>query len=161
MELFAGVVAAAATAILAWFTYRLAFHTKALTLLTERLIALEHARDVREQRDKRISEVRSALSALEGLRRIPPNDFVQGLASPWIIPEPASTYVRQLALLARHIEDPDSIQYLAELRQVIDTVERGGAIGGTGPDVARKFKLIQDRMTWSLTKWRDELAAAV
>jgi hypothetical protein len=94
------------------------------------------------------------------LRKVPPHDFVQNLSSPWIIPEPASSQVRTLALLARHIEDPDSKTYLKELRQVIDDVERGGSIGSRGPDLERKFGLLRDRLTWSLTKWRDELETA-
>jgi hypothetical protein len=62
-----------------------------------------------------------------------------------------------LWLLTRHIDDPDSKAYLKEFRQVLDDVERGGSIGGTGHDLERKFRLLQDRLTWSLTKWRDEL----
>jgi hypothetical protein len=83
---------------------------------------------------------------------------VAQLNQPGRIPEPVASYIRELALLApRHVADPDAIQYLRELRQLLDSIEQGGSMGANGPEIAKKLRRIQERMNWSIPQWRDEL----
>jgi len=143
---------------LAWATYNLARHTKTLADFTRQLATIEEARDCREQREKRRAEISRGLELIERLRKVDPEEFVAQLTQPGRIPEPATSYIRELALLApRHVTDPDSIQYLKELRQLLDSVEQGSSIGANGAEIAKKLRRIQERMNWSITQWRDEL----
>jgi riboflavin biosynthesis pyrimidine reductase len=60
-------------------------------------------------------------------------------------------------LRPRYIEDPDTRQYLHELRQWIDVVQTGSNIGENETLIEKRFRSVQERAGWSITKWRDEL----
>ncbi|MGE0824818.1 MAG: hypothetical protein AB7G75_28175 [Candidatus Binatia bacterium] len=141
---YSDIVLTLVTAVLAWVTYKLAQHTKTLSDFTRQLVAIEEARDLHQKQEKRRTEIARGLELIEKLRKVAPEEFVAQLNQPGRIPEPTSSDIRELALLAsRHVTDPDSVQYLKELRQILDSVEQGSSIGANGPEIAKncdKFK---------------------
>jgi hypothetical protein len=145
------------TIVLAWATYRLAQHTKALSDFTKQLVTIEETRDHLQRQEKRRTEIACCLKLAEKLRKIDPEDFVTQLNQPGKIPEPTSSYIRELALRTEYIADPDTVRYLRELRQTLNSVEQGSSIGANGPEIAKKLKRVQERLGWSITQWQGEL----
>jgi len=146
------VVLAAFTVVLAVATIALAWYTKTLAALTTQMVRFQ-------EREKRRSDLKKGLDLIEAIRKVSGDEFVAQLSVPGKIPEPLSTYIRELALLVKYVGDSDTVLYIKQLRQWIDTVQQGSSIGGNGPEIARLFTNVQQRMGWSITEWRDELQA--
>ena len=166
MDSVANVVLAVATVALAfatfalvWATYKLARHTETLSDLTKQLVAIEEQRDRREEREKRRAEISRCLKLVEEIRKIKPEEFIAQLSQPGVVPEPLSTYLQELTLLRKHISDSDTVQCLKEIWVAVDSVKKGMGIGANGPEVARKFKILQERLDQSVIEWSNKLAA--
>jgi hypothetical protein len=49
--------------------------------------------------------------------------------------------------------------HLKEIWAVVDSVKKGTGIGANGPEIARKFKILQERLDQSVIEWSNELTA--
>ncbi len=150
MEAFYSTTIAIFTVVLAAATIALVWYTKELVAATRELVRFQ-------ERDKRRSDLKTALELTEALRMVNEQEFVKQVSNPGRIPQPESTQIRQLDLLNAYIGDSDTRLYLNQLVQWLDTVQQGSSIGGNGPTIARLLRDVKDRLGWCITEWRNEL----
>lgn len=152
IESISAVILVIFTAVLAVATIALARYTKTPASLTDQMVRFQ-------EREKGRTDLKKALGVIEAICKVSADEFVAQLAVPGHIPEPVSSYVRELGLLVKYVGDSDNVLYIKQLRQWIDTVQEGTSIGDNGPEIARLFTNVQQRMGWSITEWRNELQA--
>ena len=71
---------------------------------------------------------------------------------------PETTLIRRLELHQKEIKDVESQQLLRELKARLDSMQIGSSLHETvARTEAEKFKTLQGRLGWELTRWEDDL----
>jgi hypothetical protein len=160
MELLINISLVIFTAFLAWATFKLAQYTKVLANHTDVLVRIEQGRDKKEEREKRIFEIRSALQSAETIQKIFPSNFANHLNKPSLYPAQDVNAVENLHSLKMYIEDPDTQQSLDRLCNVFDSARRDKQKELDESQIAKDITTVQNRMQWSINQWRDEISSA-
>ena len=143
------------TGLLVWATVKLANHTRALSKLTESLVSIERSRDERDAKEKLLSELRTALDAAESVQAIRPNDFATDLSKEDSFPEDDVRVIETLQATSVHIEDPDTLVSLRALCSMFDHKRREKAAYYPGKEnLLKHLETVQNRIQWSVDKWR-------
>lgn len=151
-----------ATLVLAWATVKLAWHTKQLTRhnqkladLTNDLVRIEDARENRLRKEKRLSDIKRALTLSEKVRKIDPGEFISTLEHGRVNEDQVNEF-KELMLLSSYVEEHD-LDFKKNVLDLLSAIE-GGAIGGNGPRLRGLLRTIQDRLyAWPIHRWREEL----
>ncbi len=149
------------TGLLVWATVKLANHTRALSKLTEALVSIERSRDERDAKEKLLSELRMGLAAAESVQAIRPNDFATNLAREDLFPKDDVNAIETLQAVSAHIEDPDTRVSLRALCSMFDNKRREKADYYPGKEnLLNHLETIQNRIQWSIDKWRRTISGA-
>lgn len=147
----------AATIGLAVATGVLAYFTRSLYKVTGQLAKIEERRDREEARRTRRSRVGRKLELAEEVIGLSPESLVNPLVS-GSLPKREATMIRKL----HHHIDYGSDQVLKvdmdRLLLALDGASRGASYDKDAiEDLENVLKRVQERLSWDLFKWRNEL----
>ena len=147
------------TAILAWTTFWLSVHTKSLSKQTSALVDIERKRDDRENREKKLTEIKAGLDAAEIVQKIFPDNFSSRLAKPADYPLVEMNAIEKLHSIKRYIVDENCRLALAQLCGIFDTARREkNEIRLNHVEITNIIKTLQKTIQWSVDQWRQEIS---
>jgi hypothetical protein len=161
MENLTSIVIAIFTGFLAWATFKLAQHTKALSELTRSLVNIEKERDQNEARQKRRVDLKRALEAAETIQTITPKYFPGYLSKPHKFPEEHIQAIETLQTLKRYIDDADATKCLDDLCDECDKIrDKKFNYKLNAETITKDVETIQIKVLRFMKDWRRELSSA-